>query len=273
MDISSLIARIEKTAPLRGAAAWDKSGVQIAGRCAQVAKCAVMLDPLPELVFAALEWGASFVLCHHPLSLEPRFLDRLDDYHRVVSLVLGREAWLYAAHTSLDAQPEGPAGWLASALKLREAAILEQTTETGSLGVHFHVGENAAAGFGLVGDLPEALPWLEFKEQLSGILGRSFWLQSGPTPETVRRVAYCPGSGASLMDKAFNARADVYVTGDMKYHQALTAKGLVIDVGHFLLEEEMMRRFAAELGRELRAADAEVKFFPGKDPQQLVLAG
>lgn len=261
MDIASLIARIEQTAPLRGAAAWDKSGVQIASSRERIAKCAAMLDPLPEQIEAALAWGAEFVLTHHPLSMEPRFLDRLDDYHRVASLVLGREAWLYAAHTSLDAQPEGPAGWLAHELELSGTRILEQTTT------------EQALGFGLVGDLPEALSWSEFQTRLRGVLKRGFWLRSGPLPARVRRVAYCPGSGSSLLGKAFAAGADVYVTGDMKHHQMLEAKVAVLDVGHFSLEEEMMRRFALSLEDDLRLGGTHITFFPGQDPQHLVLNG
>jgi dinuclear metal center YbgI/SA1388 family protein len=259
MDIASLIARIEQAAPLYGAASWDKSGVQIAGRREQAAKCAVMLDPLPEQIAAALEWGAEFVLTHHPLSMAPRFLDRLDDYHRVAALVLGREAWLYAAHTSLDAQPQGPAGWLARELGLSSLQILEPTAQD--------------AGFGLVGDLPEALAWEAFLERLRVIVGRGFWLQSGPTPARVRRVAYCTGSGGALLGKVFSAGADVYVTGDMKHHQMLEAKVAVLDVGHFQLEEEMMRRFAVALEDDLRLGGTQVKFFPGQDPQRLILNG
>jgi dinuclear metal center YbgI/SA1388 family protein len=122
-------------------------------------------------------------------------------------------------------------------------------------------------GFGEVGELPEPLPYDAFAERLAGLLGRGFWTQTGPRPETVARVAYLPGSGASALDAALAARADVFITGDVKYHQALDAAGAglhVLDVGHFSLEEEMMRRFAAELEAELPGV--EVRFFPGRDP-------
>ena len=50
------------------------------------------------------------------------------------------------------------------------------------------------------------------------------------------------------------------------YHAALDARdgGLrVLDVGHFVLEEEMMRRFAERLAAEL---SVPVRFFAGSDP-------
>ena len=52
----------------------------------------------------------------------------------------------------------------------------------------------------------------------------------------VKRIAICTGSGGSLLDDFFKSKADVYVTGDIKYHEARKveerSKGL-IDVGHF----------------------------------------
>ena len=119
-------------------------------------------------------------------------------------------------------------------------------------------------GFGEVGDLPEAMPWEEFIGRVDGLVKRDALIISGPQPETVSRVAYCGGSGSSLIGHAAGAGADVFITGDMKYHPAVEAAVCVIDAGHFSLEEEMMRRFGAELGKELDAV--QVRFVEGVDP-------
>ena len=92
-----------------------------------------------------------------------------------------------------------------------------------------------------------------------------------PHPKTVSRVAYCTGSGGSLVEAAANSGADVFVTGDMKYHQALNAPLSVIDVGHFILEEEMMRRFAQALAEDPQLQGMELLFFAGQDPFDLLL--
>jgi putative NIF3 family GTP cyclohydrolase 1 type 2 len=120
------------------------------------------------------------------------------------------------------------------------------------------------AGFGEIGDLPRAVSPEVFLKKLSALAGRRHMTLCGPRPERIRRVAYCPGSGASVLERAFARGADVFVTGDMKYHAALEAPGLVVDVGHFCLEEEMMRRFAADLAG--RAKGVTVRFFEGADP-------
>ena len=54
----------------------------------------------------------------------------------------------------------------------------------------------------------------------------------------------------------------------MKYHQALEARTLVFDVGHFSLEEEMVRRLALDLSARLAPEGVEVRFFPGLDPYE-----
>ena len=56
----------------------------------------------------------------------------------------------------------------------------------------------------------------------------------------------------------------MFICGDVKHHPAQEAPGLVLDVGHFILEEEMMRLFAKELSPAL--SGVEVKFFEGRSP-------
>ncbi len=119
-------------------------------------------------------------------------------------------------------------------------------------------------GFGEVGTLPDPMGWDEFVATLEGLIDRDAWVVAGPQPETISTVAYCGGSGSALTGNAARAGADVFITGDMKYHPAVETPICVIDVGHFSLEEEMMRLFAEELGEGLEGV--EVNFFDGDDP-------
>lgn len=259
MNATELISRIETHAPLRFQASWDKSGVQVAGEADAGDRLAVCLDPVPAQIRSALDRGARFILCHHPLALTPRLPDRRDDYHEVLRLVLSAGAWLYAAHTSLDVQLSGPPGWLAEALGLRALSPLEPLPES---------TEAAPLGYGLVGDLPAPLPYADCLARLADLLDRDFFLTAGPAPALVRRLAYCPGSGASLAGRAFAAGADVFVTGDVKYHQAMdaAAQGHLADAGHFALEEAMTRRLAERLAAELTPRGLETIFLPSREP-------
>jgi putative NIF3 family GTP cyclohydrolase 1 type 2 len=55
----------------------------------------------------------------------------------------------------------------------------------------------------------------------------------------IRKAAVSTGSGGSLVAQFIASEADVFITGDIKYHQAreieLSGKGL-IDIGHFASE-------------------------------------
>lgn len=255
MLTGDIIAEIESIAPLSGQASWDRSGFQVAAHRTEVDRVAVALDPTPATVAAALERGAQLVHTHHPLSLSPDLPRRLDSYHAVLSLLLRADVALYSAHTSLDVQPDGPVGWLARHLCLVHPAILEVT------------GENA--GFGLVGNLPEPMTFRQLLAKLGQRIDLATATVSGPVPETISRVGYCTGSGTSLLPEAVAAGAQLFITGDVKYHTALDTPIGLLDVGHHSLEEEMMRVMSELLARRLPGVD--VFFVPSLSPMHRAL--
>jgi dinuclear metal center YbgI/SA1388 family protein len=260
MKVSDIIEIIERTAPLSAAAGWDASGVQVAALREEATTIAVTLDPSLASLRQAADSGADFVLAHHPLSLQPRFPNRRDDYLAILSLLFTRGMWLYSAHTSLDANPEGPARWLAGSLGMESLELLEPLGQVGPDAPQY--------GFGFTGALPESLAYRDFCQRLASALRKEEWQVCGPVPGQVRRVACCPGSGGDMLGSALASGADLLVTGDVKYHAALDARAFglrVIDVGHFVLEEEMMRLFAGQLAAGL---GIPVIFIPGRDPLQ-----
>ena len=77
---------------------------------------------------------------------------------------------------------------------------------------------------------------------------------SGLTGKTVKKIALCGGAGASLLNDAVSSDADVYVTGDIKYHTWFEADDriLLVDCGHYESE-----KFSTEI-----LYDLIVKKFP-----------
>ena len=328
MHIKDLIQCIENHADPALAADWDPSGMQVAGTKDHIHRLALTLDPRPETVRKALDWNADFILSHHPLTLTPRLPKHNDDLHLIYTLLLQSGAGLYSAHTSLDVQTLGPAGWLARALRcsgirpihpiqeqariwicmncsllppaaldhlvthpaclewtttdteccllvpeaqadnilriLADNTTMERVRAVKSLPVHIR------QGFGVMAQLPEPLPWPEFSRALSSHLSCAAWTRTGTPPETIHTLAYCPGSGMDLASKAFAQGADIYISGDLKYHQAqdLESLGLTVDVGHFALEEQMMANWAHTLSREFteQKLEVEITFIPGHNP-------
>jgi dinuclear metal center YbgI/SA1388 family protein len=257
MQASRIIDAIQTLAPLEYNAAWDVSGVQIASRRSHCARLAVTIDPVPAAVRQAVDQGADFICTHHPLGLEPRLPAVVDDHFEVLRICLAAGVWLYAAHTTLDSNIRGPAGFLARDLNLAGTRPLEP------------LESSPHAGFGVVGDLAAPLSPEDFHTALCHALGRDHLVAAGPLPESVSRVAYCPGSGAGLARAARAAGADVFVTGDVKYHQAQEAPLHMVDAGHFGLEEPMVKDFCKQLEAVLEAT-VDTVFLPGTDPMTLI---
>lgn len=257
MKTSDIISLIETCAPTVYAASWDKSGIQVAGSEREINKIALGLDPLPETISKALESGAQFVLTHHPLTLDPRLPNKLDGFHDVLKMLLSSDVTLFSSHTSLDVQVEGPVSWLAHSLELENVRALEETSRT---------EDGRVLGFGCIGSFGQEVEFSDFARRITALVGIDVFSVCGPIPDKVRTVAMCPGSGSSMMDEAVLLGADVFITGDVKYHPAQEAGIAVMDVGHFSLEEEMMRRLSITLSGKLEGQGVEVEFFKGRDP-------
>lgn len=262
MQLIEIFSAIEKIAPLDAAAPWDISGLQVAAHRSEADMLAVCLDPTPASVRQALERGAQCILSHHPLALKPALPRRLDAYHEVLCLLLAADVPLYAAHTSLDVNADGPAGWLARELELGNLAVLEATAPP-------LAAAPLPLGFGLAGDLPAPLSLAQITSALARHIDLSTATVCGPVPESISRLAYCTGSGSSLLREARAAGAQLFITGDVKYQTALEAEICLLDVGHHSLEEEMMRRMSGLLAQRLSGLN--VVFVPSVSPLRPVL--
>lgn len=256
MKYTNLITVIEEIAPLTTAASWDKSGIQVVSTRDDISHLAVCLDPTLDSIQKALTFGADMVLSHHPLTLVPRFLDTIDDYYNIVALLCSANVPLYTAHTSLDANLYGPASWLAEVLGLSECSVLEPVYVNDSLSTQY--------GLGRIGKFFSPVDSDKFLQLLQPWLVEVVPRIVGELPAQIHRVAFCPGSGASYMKHAADQHADVFITGDIKYHQAMESPLPIIDVGHFCLEEEMMHRMAQQL--EPILLDVTVTFIAAQDP-------
>jgi dinuclear metal center YbgI/SA1388 family protein len=95
------------------------------------------------------------------------------------------------------------------------------------------------AGAGMIGELPEAEDENIFLQKLKGILGCGVIRHSAMLGKPLRTVALCGGAGAFLIGQAKAAGADIFITGDVKYHQFFESDGkiLIADAGHYETEQ------------------------------------
>lgn len=95
-------------------------------------------------------------------------------------------------------------------------------------------------GYGRVGTLREPITLRVFSEFTSNTLSCESLKTFGDLNKEISRVAVCGGSGACFIEDALREKADVFVTGDIKYHDAQKALELglsLIDAGHYETEK------------------------------------
>jgi len=98
---------------------------------------------------------------------------------------------------------------------------------------------DSGLGAGLTGELELPVPEREFLDFLKKRLNTPLIRHTQLLGKSVSRVAVCGGAGSFLLNRARAAGADVFITGDFKYHDFFEADNriLVADVGHFESEQ------------------------------------
>lgn len=94
-------------------------------------------------------------------------------------------------------------------------------------------------GAGMIGLLQKPMDEIEFLEHLREVFHVPVLRHSPFLKRKIEKVAFCGGSGAFLLPAAKSAKADAFVTADVKYHQFFDPDGalLMVDAGHFETEQ------------------------------------
>ncbi len=95
------------------------------------------------------------------------------------------------------------------------------------------------AGSGMKGVLINPAGEKEFLALLKDTFKTDTIRHTPLTGKKIKTVAVCGGSGSFLLGEAIRQGADVFVSGDFKYHQFFDADGkiLVADIGHYESEQ------------------------------------
>jgi dinuclear metal center YbgI/SA1388 family protein len=260
---------IDSWAPFRYAESWDNCGLQVGSLQTPVNGVLVALDPSSAVLREARGLGCECVVTHHPLLLHPIKSIVTDSWPgTVIMQALVSGIGIIAAHTNLDAARDGTNAQLKELLGLEEASPLDVVTPL--------CGESRYLGIGLVGLLPGDTTLGGLARKLSGALEATVLRMTGDPEKRVGRVAVCTGSGAGLIGKVLASQAEVFITGDMKYHDARLAEenGLaVIDIGHFASEKLVLEPLGDFLRSRAESEGAKLEVFVSKseeDPFKVV---
>ncbi len=229
--VSKIIKRIEEFAPLNTMQKWDNSGWQINLGIEDTNKILLALDVTPSTVDEAINKKCDLILSHHPIffnsikTIESPFIIK----------AIQNNIQVYSAHTNLDIAQGGVSEYLAE-----------------------------KCGFT---DLDTAFEFIKYKQfdkeknfsKLISTLKTIFSLPSvrvvNSQRKTYKSIAFCSGSGAEYIQDLEKIGIDVFITGDLKHHQALNATNMtIVDLGHFHSE-----RFVVEIFENiLKNEDVEV---------------
>lgn len=85
-----------------------------------------------------------------------------------------------------------------------------------------------------------------------------------PSSTTIKKIAVCSGSGADLIGTAKYAHADLYITGDIKYHEAQYAENIglnLLDAGHYWTEKIVVKLLKDYLEKESKNNNLDVQYY------------
>jgi dinuclear metal center YbgI/SA1388 family protein len=210
--IADVIAAVEGWYDPAWAESWDAVGLVCGDPDTSVSRIVLAIDAVPATVASAE--GAQLLLTHHPLLLTAVHGVPVTDpkgalVHRMIRSGLAH----HVAHTNAEVGPHGVSDALAAALGVPDVEPLEVVSAPGAVGV------------GRVGELAETTTLTRFAGLVAGALPATVGgvRVSGDPARPIRRVAVLGGSGSSLIGAARAAGADVFVTADLKHHNAVEA--------------------------------------------------
>ena len=228
MKVKDIINIIEEFAPLSIQEKWDNSGLCIGSPEDEVTSVLMGLDCTPELVDEAIAYGADMIVTHHPLIFSGLKKISSDDLvGAAVIKAIKAGISIYAAHTNADKVIAGVSGAMAAKLGLENVTILDEDGE--------------GTGLGVVGDLPIPMTSQEAVDFVKARFNLMAMKTSKPIDGKISRIAMCGGSGGSLIGAAKAAGAQLYISGDISYHNFFTPEGfMIMDIGHYESEIEIV---------------------------------
>ena len=118
-----------------------------------------------------------------------------------------------------------------------------------------------AQHIGRIGRVREPLSLEATKMLLQTVFPHSQLRWGGAKVEHIERIALCTGSGAEFIKAAAKQKADLYITGDVKYHDMQLAKELgilVVDAGHYGTEYMSQTVLKRMIEKSFTADEVEV---------------
>jgi dinuclear metal center YbgI/SA1388 family protein len=240
-QLKDIIRVLDGIAPFPMAEEWDNPGFQVGFLTDEIKKALISLDPTIKALKNAIEINAQLLITHHPLIFDHLTSINPETYPGdVISEALKSRVSIVAVHTNLDMAKDGINDILARMIGLQNTEALLQKDDS----------KDKFNGLGRIGYLPEAMSLASAARIIMDAIGSTGLMVMGSSGREVKKVAILGGSGGSELSSASEKGADLYITGDIRHHEALLAQTLglaLIDAGHFNMERAAMHVFGDHL--------------------------
>lgn len=239
MLIKEFIEKFEERIPKNLQESWDNSGHQIGDVNEELKGILTCVDLTEEVIEEAHKLGANFIICHHPILFRP--INSIDfDYFISKKIInaIKKDLVVYASHTAIDANKNGLNAFVFKEMGFRSFAKL--------------VPSEDGHGYGDVTDTPSRKV-SHFADQIKERLDIDHVVFYGDEDVEVSKIALVTGSGASFIKECVNLGIELYITSDVKHHEAMDAleQGImVMDIGHYE-SEKLFNKLAAKISKEI----------------------
>ncbi len=249
MHKKKLVEIIEGFCPSETAEAWDNCGFQLdlGGALKEIRKVLVSLEVTEAVIDEAIELGADLILTHHPLLFSGvKKIEEEDVTGNYLIRLIREGISVYSCHTSFDKLPGGNNDYLGFMLDLENIRPFARDN-----------------GFCRKGRPPFSATFAELIGAASEALSmeKRYFRWTGDLTKTIETVGWCTGAGSEFIKAAWEDGCDLYITGDLKYHEAQMAKEMglcVLDIGHYGSEKIFAENMADMLREHIGAEDVEI---------------
>ncbi|MFA6708256.1 MAG: Nif3-like dinuclear metal center hexameric protein [Fusobacterium sp.] len=228
MKLSNIIKILENKFPLNNAEEWDNVGLIIGNRKQEIKKVQISLDITDKVIENAINSKVNLIISHHPFIFSPKKKINTDfSVGRKTLKLISNGISVYTLHTNLDSSVDGLNDLLVKKLKLVSTRIIDAK-----------IDGDKVCGIGRYCKINEPILLKDFITNVKSLLSLEKIIVSGKDIENkkISKIAVVNGSGSSYWRKSRSVGAEVLITGDLKYHDALDAKedGMIImDIGHY----------------------------------------
>ena len=239
ITVDNITRYLEELAPLSLAEQWDNVGLIVGDKNTVVNKVLITLDISWDTVHEAIDKNIDLIISHHPpiFGKLNKITTDCPTTGKAIALIKNNIS-VYSAHTNLDKANGGLSDMLVNRLGLSHVT-------------------NLCEDLGRIGELETEMSLMDFAKQVGHRLDLGVVRYVGDPNVVIKRVAVLSGSGAehNYFISAKQSNCDVYVTGDLKHHDAQEAleMGLsIIDATHYATENIVVEELCNYLSERFK---------------------